>query len=336
MNGTLINKLNYYVIQPIRFRLSKSALVLYLQWLGRQFAALATYHLGRRHENIVQAKGVRVARPARFLCGFLRFKNEARYLPEWLCHHHALGIEHFFLYNNNSTDDFREVLEPFQKAGLVTLRDWPRVPCSPTADIHCVQDCIGNVKWLACFDTDEFFIPLAGKSLAEELAALNPACALAVNWRFFGSNQHVQRPRQLVTEAYTRRNAATNRHVKVIVRPERCIRNVNSHGWLYTGLGAATDERGKKVYGAFNDGAQPQRLVMHHYYCKSQEDYLLKCDPSWSVDVAGQKFRTHRQELIAKAMAENNDIVDESALKFAPQTKALLLKFGFSEDGLRA
>ena len=49
-----------------------------------------------------------------------------------------------------------------------------------------------------------------------------------------------------------------------------------------------------------------------------------------------QKFRTHRQELIAKAMAENNDIVDESALKFAPQTKALLLKFGFSEDGLRA
>ena len=180
--------------------------------------------------------------------------------------------------------------------------------------------------------TDPF---MAGKSLAEEVAALNPPVALAVNWCFFGSNNHIQRPQQLVVEAYVRRNAATNRHVKVIVRPECCIRNVNPHAWLYKGLGAATDEKMRKVYGAFNDGAQPQRLVMHHYYCKSQEDYLLKCDPSWAADVAGQKFRTHRHELIAKAMAENNDIVDESALKCVPQTREMLLKYGFYWTGTK-
>ena len=45
------------------------------------------------------------------------YKNEARYLAEWLEFHLLAGVEHFFLYNNNSTDDHREVLAPYLRAG---------------------------------------------------------------------------------------------------------------------------------------------------------------------------------------------------------------------------
>ena len=34
------------------------------------------------------------------------FKNEALYLREWLEFNHLVGIEHFFLYNNFSDDDY--------------------------------------------------------------------------------------------------------------------------------------------------------------------------------------------------------------------------------------
>ena len=30
------------------------------------------------------------------------FKNEAPYLKEWIEFNHLIGVEHFFLYNNNS------------------------------------------------------------------------------------------------------------------------------------------------------------------------------------------------------------------------------------------
>lgn len=53
------------------------------------------------------------------------FRNEARYLDEWVRFHHAMGAQHFFLYDNNSDDDPRSVLAPFIDAGGVTLIPWP-------------------------------------------------------------------------------------------------------------------------------------------------------------------------------------------------------------------
>ena len=49
------------------------------------------------------------------------FKNEALYLKEWIEFHRIVGVEHFYLYNNNSDDNYREVLEPYIKRNIVTL-----------------------------------------------------------------------------------------------------------------------------------------------------------------------------------------------------------------------
>ena len=54
----------------------------------------------------------------------LIFKNEAPFLKEWLDYHLTVGVEHFYLYNNSSDDDFKRVLEPYIKKGTVALIDW--------------------------------------------------------------------------------------------------------------------------------------------------------------------------------------------------------------------
>ena len=44
--------------------------------------------------------------PARFryeLAACLKFKNEARFLAEWIRFHQLAGVEHFFLYYNNNS-----------------------------------------------------------------------------------------------------------------------------------------------------------------------------------------------------------------------------------------
>ncbi len=94
------------------------------------------------------------------------FNNEARFLKEWIDYHEKIGIEHFWLYNNNSEDDYQSVLQPYIDRDLVELTQW----CIPSVDviqfngIQCgaYNDCLpkarGKTDWLAVIDTDEFIV----------------------------------------------------------------------------------------------------------------------------------------------------------------------------------
>jgi hypothetical protein len=40
-------------------------------------------------------------------------RNEARYMKEWIENHLLEGVTMFFIYDNGSTDNLREILKPF-------------------------------------------------------------------------------------------------------------------------------------------------------------------------------------------------------------------------------
>src|SRR5271169_6005131 len=52
------------------------------------------------------------------------FQDEASYLKEWIEFHRLVGVEHFYLFNNLSSDNYREVLDPYIRQGIVELVDW--------------------------------------------------------------------------------------------------------------------------------------------------------------------------------------------------------------------
>ena len=41
------------------------------------------------------------------------FQDEARWLKEWLEYHLLVGVQHFYLYNNLSSDNYQDVLQPY-------------------------------------------------------------------------------------------------------------------------------------------------------------------------------------------------------------------------------
>jgi hypothetical protein len=53
------------------------------------------------------------------------FKNEAAALKEWLDHHIAHGVEHFYLVNDNSNDKPEEILKPYVASGKVSMHSAP-------------------------------------------------------------------------------------------------------------------------------------------------------------------------------------------------------------------
>lgn len=96
------------------------------------------------------------------------FNNEARRLPQWIEHHRLQGVDHFYLYNAGSKDDYHAILIPYINQGLVTLVNWPnsqddadeyswalgtQVPAFENAVNFLSRE---ETKWLLLADVDEF------------------------------------------------------------------------------------------------------------------------------------------------------------------------------------
>lgn len=110
------------------------------------------------------------------------FKNEAKYLKEWIEYHRLVGVDHFYLYNNNSSDRPDKVLKSYIDKGIVTLINWPdrlghqrdtfmwslgvQIPAYENA---IYWTALKKTEWLAVLDVDEFLIPIEGNALIDML-----------------------------------------------------------------------------------------------------------------------------------------------------------------------
>jgi len=131
------------------------------------------------------------------------FKNEAPYLREWIEFNHIVGVEHFYLYNNDSNDDFQNILQPYIESGLVTLKDWPGAQQQMPAYYDCFEKFAKETKWLGFIDVDEFVVPKSTNNLYEFLQKFECYGAVNMYWRIFGSSGIVERDiKGLVTEDF--------------------------------------------------------------------------------------------------------------------------------------
>lgn len=245
----------------------------------------------------------------------LRFRDEARYLDEWITYHQAAGVAHFFLYNNFSVDDYPSVLARHIDAGNVTLIDWPHTPASPAAEEDCIRRTIGRYEWVGFLDADEFVVIKDGRSIPQYLADFADAPGVALHWYYYGSNGHRTRPTVGVIHGYTRRQSGPNRHVKCFVRPERVTQNRNSHSWFFRAARWAVNEKRKAVMGSIG-APTAQHAWINHYYCKSLEDFQEKAQRKSTLDIAGIKYPTRKVESAEAAMKASNEVEDRSAIDY--------------------
>jgi hypothetical protein len=163
------------------------------------------------------------------------FQNEAPYLDEWLAFCLLEGIEHVLLYDNMSTDNFREVLEPWIAAGFVELFDWPlhwKQGAQTKAFLDALERLRGRSRWAAFIDIDEFLFSPTGLPLPEVLRRYEDHAGVVVNWQCYGSSGQTRRPEGLTIETFVRRaraNWARNRRVKTIVDPMLAIEPRSAH-----------------------------------------------------------------------------------------------------------
>lgn len=225
--------------------------------------------------------------PAPFaLCAF--FKNEARYLKEWIEFYRLMGVDRFYLYNNNSSDNYREVLEPYLKSGIVRLHQWRGKNGQVPGFNQCLQRYGALHKWMAFLDLDEFLFPVSGGNLAEFLKDFDEYAGLAAHWVFFGTSGHILRPEGLVTQSYDWSQGVPNRHVKLVIQPAKVVRFVNAHLVDCKDGFHVVNENKQPVTTAIVNPASAEKIRINHYWCRSVEDYLRKKMPDGRVALGGE------------------------------------------------
>ena len=220
------------------------------------------------------------------------FKNEALYLREWIEYHKTVGVEHFYLYNNNSEDDYQTVLAPFIADGSVTLTQWPQ----NQAQMQCYHDGIerfkGESEWLAFVDIDEFIVPNITDNIYDFLKPFQRKRPVVIAyWKMFGTSGLLERDISgLVVKDFT---VCWNKYVDIgkvffntafdFDKNDKHNKALHHYSWGKNGYNAIPPVN---VFGkmcTFGKNPVPRNidaayfpLQVNHYFTKSYEEYLYK------------------------------------------------------------
>ena len=216
------------------------------------------------------------------------FKNEGHYLKEWLDYHLLAGVEHFYLYNNGSSDDYKEVLAPYIEKNLVTLTDFPGKLMQYPAYDDAIEKYRFECRYMAFIDLDEFIYLKSNRSIVEVvdeiLSVKKNATGLVINWQCFGSNgQEKADYSRGVLERFTRRapndwppNGREGNHfIKTISNPRLIRHFINPHFANYFEGKSAVNSTGEYISSKdYSESVLTDKIVVNHYNTKSKEEYV--------------------------------------------------------------
>ncbi len=222
-------------------------------------------------------------------------KNEGPYLLEWLAHHRLVGVEHFVMFDNGSTDGSSELLAKLARAGIVDYVPWPNIPgvaAQRPAYIAGLARLAERSRWVAFIDADEFLNPLQGEAVPEILKDYETAAGLLVPWRLFGSSGHLDQTDELVVSRFTRRAHAQdprNNLVKTIVQARTVLRpDIHT---VQVAEGCLVDEfwqlGGSQGHPDNHAVPKAQRLVLNHYFTKSRTEWQQKRNRGQATEQVG-------------------------------------------------
>jgi hypothetical protein len=262
-------------------------------------------------------------------------KDEEAYVDEWLAFHRAIGVRHFIIYDNGSTDQTAAIIGNRLTSDEFTLVPWAgrMVDMSAGAQLnnqvlasaHAILNFGAAFSWMAFIDVDEFLLPKIGRTIEDALKSSGGFPNISLPWHMFGTGGHKMKPQGGVLKNYTvrsaepisRRKNATN--FKCIVDPCE-VTEVSVHHFETRQYGERTCNDAGKVFSrrerknpSFYSSAS---LQLNHYYTKSTEEFEEKIrrgpvSPA-ARDVHELRLRT-ALESIETDVIEDRQIIDFAA-----------------------
>ncbi len=263
-------------------------------------------------------------------------KNE-RNILEWIEYHRLVGVEHFYIYDNESTDGLEEKLKPYIEEGLVTYTYYPGKYLQFKSYNDAIEKYKYDTKWLAVIDGDEYIVPMEeGKNLLEILDGIERdymnhimrhavyVGGVGVNWRDYGTSGHKTPVDGLIIEHYKYRGEDDfyqNVHIKTIYNP-RVVSNISNphYGSFISDKWINISENGSYIRGSYFYDSMCKKIRINHYFSKSEEELVSKNKRGWPDR---DLYRPDEKELY-EAGVMCNKVYDPIMDKFVDEVKKRL------------
>lgn len=216
------------------------------------------------------------------------FKNEAGAMKEWLDHHIAHGVDHFYLVNDARPDDkddgVDKILAPYIEKGIVSMHKTEKYD-TPFRQAALYKKLILNIvahnesHWISIIDLDEFMYSPVNVNIQDVLREHEDLAMIGVNWAWFGSNGHLDQPKS-ITQSFTKRAALnytkhpdlvkhygvlTRRYQKYIINTRMRLETVDIHEAHVEGTVASL---------SLSSDPDNPLLVVNHYSVQSKSFFL--------------------------------------------------------------
>ena len=237
-------------------------------------------------------------------------KNEAPYIKEWINYYLSIGVDHFYIYNNDSSDSTEEILNSFSR---VTCINYP----GKLRQLDAYNDALNRFKNIAQYitivDADEFvFCPNKFKfnlyQFVDKYLSHKEVAGLGIHWLIFGSSNFVTPPEGLVTENYVFRSRTDfykNKHVKTIINPRKILGYTNSHLPIPLPGYKIIHENYQVIDSPASDNVPVEKIRINHYFTKSKEEFMKKRD-------RGLADNTGKRSMEEFKIHDKNDVFDNS------------------------
>jgi hypothetical protein len=129
------------------------------------------------------------------------FKNEALGLEEWLQHYINRGVEHFYLINDNSTDNWKEIIDKYEDKLTIFNNDIPKIINGNINKNRQEQiynkyltPILHNTQYILIVDLDEYVYSPDNKKISTVISKYNCYSQIKIEWLMFGSNGYITQP----------------------------------------------------------------------------------------------------------------------------------------------
>ncbi len=283
-------------------------------------------------------KAVPLKKPKHYLAVATMFQNEARFLKEWIEFYRIIGVEHFYLYNHNSTDNFMEVLQPYIDEGIVELKTitevpkdrfhWSKIQTSGYSD--AINKSKDNTEWLLVIDSDEFLFPVKGYKLSEALEQYDEYAAIGVNWDYYGTSSINLKSGDLLIDKMRKRAKRSSSFTKAIVKPRYVKEIYNPHfAVLKPGYMQVREDK-KYFYGRYTTKLNYNILKINHYWSRDLKFFNEKklkrehiANPQAKTNIPKKESEKVISGVIKKDK-EMSKIYDDSIIKYVDELRSRL------------
>lgn len=245
----------------------------------------------------------------------LLFKNENEFLPQWIEYYDLLGVDFFFVYNNNPENqyNFKALKDKYQHRIIFTNWVFPYTlkGCPGFgSQLGCYHQSLykyRNMKWILYNDIDEFVILRnQSRNLKEFLSPYNPdnISSLTMECMWFGCSNGVEYNEHNFLKKLTKTKGITESCKFKGTNLKYCIKSIHSPKNVIS-LGPHYPLKTLKPYVCLS----PEIIRFNHYYTLSSwGKSRLKLTRDWS----NQQKKGYRKVCDCQTLCqvENTEILD--------------------------